>query len=124
MPISPARFEIDLGSSLMLVNSKFLPDYKNLLYQESKSYKLWQLMNPSGGEPGHRSHGAENARIGATGWIIIATCLGILIGKYFPEQAKNLKVVSTIFLNLIKCIIVPLLFNTLVVGIAAHTDDL
>src|SRR5438046_1081034 len=50
--------------------------------------------------------------------------LGILLGWQFPEAAKQLKIVSTIFLHLIKCIIVPLIFATLVVGIAGHTDDM
>ena len=50
--------------------------------------------------------------------------LGILFGWRFPHAALSLKVVSTIFLHLIKCIIVPLIFSTLVVGIAGHTDDM
>jgi proton glutamate symport protein len=79
-------------------------------------------MNPTGGEPATVVR--KKRGISLTGWIIIATVLGIVIGKFFPEQAKSLKVVSDIFLNLIKCIIVPLLFSTLVVGIAAHSDDL
>jgi proton glutamate symport protein len=33
-------------------------------------------------------------------------------------------VISNVFLHLVKCIIVPLLFSTLVVGIAGHAEDL
>ena len=80
-------------------------------------------MNPAGGEPEKIAQGGKR-RISPTGWIIIAMFVGIALGYFFPVQSKNLKVVSDIFLNLIKCIIVPLLFSTLVVGIAAHTDDL
>src|ERR1700722_609023 len=80
-------------------------------------------MNPAGGEPAKIAQGGRR-RISPTGWIIIAMFVGIALGYFFPVQSKNLKVVSDIFLNLIKCIIVPLLFSTLVVGIAAHTDDL
>ncbi len=80
-------------------------------------------MNPTGGEPANIAQGGKR-RISLTGWIVIATILGIIVGHYFPGPAKNLKIVSDIFLNLIKCIIVPLLFSTLVVGIAAHSDDL
>src|ERR1700743_260236 len=80
-------------------------------------------MNPAGGDAKNVSPGGRR-RISPTGWIIIAMFVGIAIGFFFPAQAKNLKVISDIFLNLIKCIIVPLLFSTLVVGIAAHTDDL
>ena len=50
--------------------------------------------------------------------------IGIAIGALFPEQSQHLKVISNIFLKLIKCIIVPIIFGTLVVGIAGHSDDL
>ena len=63
-------------------------------------------------------------RISLTQWIIIAMVAGILVGSAFPHQAQQLKVVSTIFLNLIKCIIVPIIVSTLVVGIAGHGGDL
>lgn len=49
---------------------------------------------------------------------------GMLIGWLFPETAKHLSFISTIFLHLIKCIVVPLIFSTLVGGIAGHADDL
>src|SRR5947208_8451478 len=48
--------------------------------------------------------------------------IGVEIGHDFPEIAKSLKVLSDIFLRLIKTIIAPLLFSTLVVGIAAHSN--
>ncbi|MFA6546257.1 MAG: cation:dicarboxylase symporter family transporter, partial [Limisphaerales bacterium] len=68
-------------------------------------------------------------RISLTQWILISMLAGILIGWAFPESAhpelaRNLKVVSKLFLNLIKCIIVPILVGTLVIGIAGHSDDL
>jgi proton glutamate symport protein len=49
---------------------------------------------------------------------------GILAGWLFPEASQHLRVVSNVFLRMIKCILVPLVFATLVVGIAAHSDDL
>ncbi len=55
-------------------------------------------------------------------WILIAMLLGISIGTDFPSIALNLKVLSDIFLRLIKTIIAPLLFSTLVVGIAGHSN--
>ena len=67
---------------------------------------------------------ANLRRISLTGWIIIAIVLGIAIGVAFPEPAQHLQIASNIFLRLIKCIIVPLLFSTLVVGIAGHSEDL
>jgi proton glutamate symport protein len=63
-------------------------------------------------------------RLTLTHWIIISMVIGIAIGLRFPEQSQHLKVVSNIFLKLIKCIIVPIIFGTLVVGIAGHSDDL
>ncbi|MBI4850515.1 MAG: cation:dicarboxylase symporter family transporter [Acidobacteria bacterium] len=57
-----------------------------------------------------------------TTWIMISMVIGAEIGNDFPGVAKNLQVLSKIFLRLIKTIIAPLLFSTLVVGIAAHSD--
>jgi proton glutamate symport protein len=63
-------------------------------------------------------------RISLTGWILLATLAGILVGKFLPETGAQLAPLSTIFLRLIKLIVVPLVFSTLVVGIAGHGDDL
>src|SRR4051812_20326628 len=63
-------------------------------------------------------------RVSLSQWILVAMVLGILFGWLFPHAALQIKIISTLFLHLIKCIIVPLLFSTLVVGIAGHTDDL
>jgi len=57
-------------------------------------------------------------------WIVIAMVVGILLGWQAPEFAKGLKPFSDIFLSMIKSIIVPLLFSTLIVGIAGHGDDM
>ena len=59
-----------------------------------------------------------------THWIIISMIAGALLGYFLPEYAINLRVLSNIFLRLIKTIIVPILFSTLVVGIAGHSDDI
>src|SRR5579863_630901 len=57
-------------------------------------------------------------RISLTAWIIIALVAGIAFGALFPEPAKGTAILGTIFLRLIKSIIAPLLFGTLVSGIA------
>ena len=57
-----------------------------------------------------------------TTWIIVSMFLGAEIGHDWPNVASNLRVLSQIFLNLIKTIIAPLLFATLVSGIAGHAD--
>ena len=71
-------------------------------------------------------------RISQTQWIVISMVLGILIGYLFPDkpdgvggfEASSLQILSTVFLRMIKSLIVPLLFATLVVGIAGHGDDM
>ncbi|WP_353266560.1 cation:dicarboxylase symporter family transporter [Gemmatimonas sp.] len=62
--------------------------------------------------------------IGFTSWILISMIVGILIGWLAPDFAPNLKPFANIFLRMIKSLIVPLLFSTLVVGIAGHGDDM
>jgi proton glutamate symport protein len=62
--------------------------------------------------------------ISLTKWIIISMVIGASCGAIFPEQAQNIRIVSNVFLRMIRSIIVPLLFGTLTVGIAGHGDDL
>lgn len=57
-----------------------------------------------------------------TAWIFISMVIGVFVGIDFPVLAENAKVLSSIFLKLIKTVIAPLLFGTLVVGIAGHTN--
>jgi Na+/H+-dicarboxylate symporter len=57
-----------------------------------------------------------------TAWIFFAMLAGAALGHDWPQVAINLRVVSMIFLRLIKTIIAPLIFATLVSGIAAHSD--
>lgn len=57
-----------------------------------------------------------------TTWILISMIVGTEIGYDFPEFATNLNVLSKVFLKLIKTIIAPLIFATLVVGIAGHSN--
>jgi proton glutamate symport protein len=57
-----------------------------------------------------------------TTWILVSMALGIEIGLDFPAFSQNLKFLSTIFLRMVKTIVAPLLFATLVVGIASHSN--
>ena len=57
-----------------------------------------------------------------TTWILVSMIIGAEIGYSFPDFAQNLNVLSRIFLRLIKTIIAPLIFATLVVGIAGHSN--
>ncbi|HEV8048904.1 MAG TPA: cation:dicarboxylase symporter family transporter [Terriglobales bacterium] len=55
-----------------------------------------------------------------TRWIFFAMLLGCEIGIDRPQFAEHLRVLSEIFLRLIKVIVAPLIFGTLVTGIAGH----
>ncbi len=57
-----------------------------------------------------------------TAWILASMVLGVFIGYEFPAFSQELKFLRQIFLNLVKAIVAPLLFSTLVVGIAGHSD--
>jgi proton glutamate symport protein len=59
-----------------------------------------------------------------TQWIVISMILGVALGWAVPDVAVRLTPLSNIFLRMIKSLIVPLLFSTLVVGIAGHGDDM
>lgn len=58
-------------------------------------------------------------KLSLTAWIFIALITGILLGVFLPDFAKHLAPVSNIFLRLIQSIVGPLLFGTLVYGIAS-----
>ena len=57
-----------------------------------------------------------------TTWIFVSILLGIMLGHDLPALAMSLRVLSQIFLRLIRTIIAPLIFATLVVGIAGHSN--
>jgi proton glutamate symport protein len=57
-----------------------------------------------------------------TGWIVLSMLIGIEVGHDAPAVALHLKVLSDAFLRLVKTIIAPLVFATLVVGIAGHAN--
>jgi proton glutamate symport protein len=57
-----------------------------------------------------------------TAWIFVGLVAGAEIGHDWPAAAVKLQILGTIFLRLVKTIIAPLLFGTLVVGIAGHAD--
>src|SRR5512143_425172 len=57
-----------------------------------------------------------------TTWIVVSMLIGAGLGYDVPSIAVTLRMFSLIFLRMIKTIIAPLLFATLVVGIAGHSD--
>ncbi|MCL5287255.1 MAG: cation:dicarboxylase symporter family transporter [Acidobacteria bacterium] len=62
------------------------------------------------------------ARRSLTTWILVSMVVGAEFGHDWPAVASNARILSLIFLSMIKTIIAPLLFGTLVVGIAGHPD--
>jgi len=72
-------------------------------------------------------------RLTLTHWIFVGMAVGVLLGFLFPDSARDrhggwaasdLKILSDLFIRGIKMIIGPILFSTLVMGIAGHGDDL
>jgi proton glutamate symport protein len=72
-------------------------------------------------------------RLTLTHWIFIGMIVGVLLGLVFSDAtraehngwaASDLKILSDLFVRGIKMIIGPILFSTLVMGIAGHGDDL
>ncbi len=62
--------------------------------------------------------------VSLTKWIILSMVIGVFLGWIVPDFAQKLNPLSTMFLRMIKSIIVPIIFSTLVVGIAGHGDDM
>jgi len=59
-----------------------------------------------------------------TQWIIVGMVAGTLLGWLAPDAGMAIKPLSDVFLRMIKSIVVPLIFGTLVIGVAGHGDDL
>jgi len=57
-----------------------------------------------------------------TYWIFVSLLLGLEVGLDWPNFASHLRLLSDIFLRLIKVIVAPLILGTLVTGIAGHAD--
>jgi proton glutamate symport protein len=60
--------------------------------------------------------------LGLTTQIFIGLLLGIVFGYVFPHYGEALKPVGDIFIRMIKMIVVPLIFSSLVMGIAGTGD--
>src|SRR3978361_2286124 len=61
-------------------------------------------------------------RLSVTAWILIGLVVGGVIGWLRPDWGDKVFFLRDIFLNLIKSVIAPLVFSTLVVGIAGGGD--
>ena len=61
-------------------------------------------------------------RLSLTAWIFIGMAAGVALGVFAPGYAKQLGPVGSVFLRLIRSIIAPLIFATLVSGVAGGGD--
>jgi proton glutamate symport protein len=61
-------------------------------------------------------------RLSLTAWIFLGMAAGVAVGALAPGVARDLAPVSAVFLRLIRSIIAPLIFGTLVYGIAGGGD--
>ena len=55
-------------------------------------------------------------------WVIIAITCGIILGHYYPDLAVKMKPFGDAFIKLIKMMVAPIIFTTVVVGIASMGD--
>jgi len=51
-------------------------------------------------------------------WVLVAMVLGVVTGHFFPQAGAQLKPLGDGFIRLIRMVIAPLIFTTVVVGIA------
>lgn len=59
-----------------------------------------------------------------TFWIFVGIFVGIMIGYFQPGFAQEIEPLGTAFIRMIKIIVVPLIFSTLVLGIAGHSEEI
>jgi aerobic C4-dicarboxylate transport protein len=55
-------------------------------------------------------------------YVLIAIFLGAMVGWLFPDTAQSFKILGDLFIKLIKMIIAPVIFITIVIGIAGIRD--
>ena len=114
--MNTSRFVIAVLLSVTLAVLSFLLEYFQILSQP-----MWLPIALRWVALGAVGIGVYN-RKSLTAWIFYAMLVGIELGVDWPSLAEQCNIFSKLFLRLIKTIIAPLLFGTLVVGIAGHSD--
>lgn len=112
----PAYYMIILLSTLFVVSILTLVNHYDIISIDSTVLMTFRWIAIAG------IIGYAIFRKSLTTWILISMIVGAEFGHDLPQIAVNLNVVSKIFLRLIKTIIAPLLFATIVVGIAGHSN--
>ncbi|MDP2872050.1 MAG: cation:dicarboxylase symporter family transporter, partial [Bacillota bacterium] len=62
-------------------------------------------------------------KIGVLGWILIGFAAGIIIGAIVGKPIVVIKPIGTFFINLLKMLVVPLVFASLTVGVSTFTGE-
>jgi aerobic C4-dicarboxylate transport protein len=55
-------------------------------------------------------------------WVLVGIVLGVLVGHFFPKTGQALEPIGESFINLILMVIAPIIFCTVVAGIAGMAD--
>lgn len=71
------------------------------------------MYNPSGRKPFYHSLYVQ---------VLFAVTVGVLLGHFYPQLGADMKPLGDGFIKLIKMIIAPIIFCTVVVGIAGMED--
>jgi Na+/H+-dicarboxylate symporter len=67
---------------------------------------------------------AEKRRIGLLGWILIGFAVGAVFGILFKDASLSVSWIGDLFLRLLKMLIVPLVFFSLLTGTASISDPI
>jgi len=67
---------------------------------------------------------ANERRIGLLGWILIGFAAGVVFGLLFTDASLSLSWIGDLFLRLLKMLIVPLVFFSLLTGVASISDPI
>jgi proton glutamate symport protein len=67
---------------------------------------------------------AEGRRIGLLGWILIGFAVGAVFGLLFKDASLSVSWIGDLFLRLLKMLIVPLVFFSLLTGTASISDPI
>lgn len=62
-------------------------------------------------------------KIGVLGWILIGFVVGIIVGAIVGKPVTVIKPLGTLFINLLKMLVVPLIFSTLAAGVSTFTGE-
>ena len=68
------------------------------------------------------TRGARRLHNNLTVQVLTAICLGAILGVAYPDTARAMKPIGDTFINLVKMVIAPVIFLTIVLGISSMHD--